>query len=289
MKGTLVKGISGFYYVKCDNNIVECKARGKFRFNGLTPVVGDKVEITVKNGKGTLEKIYERKNELIRPIVANVSQVFIVITIINPDLNLDLLNSYLVLCEYNNIKPIVIVNKVDLVKDSDLVELKDMLKSCDYDFLCMEAKKGVGIDSLIAMLKNNVSVFCGPSGVGKSTILNKIVGSDYMEIGELSNKIKRGKNTTRHSELIEIHEGFVVDTPGFSSVDISFIDKNKLKNYFPEFNKYIGQCKFTSCIHNKEPQCKVKELVDNNTISKDRYSFYLRTLEHLTERRNNKW
>lgn len=289
MRGTIVKGISGFYYVKCENEIIECKARGRFRFDGLTPMVGDKVEIEVKNGKGRLEKIYERSNELIRPVVSNVTQIFIVTTIINPELNLDLLNSYLVLCEYYNIKTVICINKMDLIKDNQEKSLEEMLLSCNYDFLYMEAKEGVLCDSLLGMLKDNVSVFCGPSGVGKSTILNNIIGSNHMETGELSNKIKRGKNTTRHSELIETYGGYVVDTPGFSSVDISFIESTSLKDYFPEFSKYRGECKYNSCMHFKEPNCKIKALVEENIISKQRYSFYIRTLEQLIERRNNKW
>lgn len=285
MQGTIVKGIAGFYYIKTDEGVIECKARGKFRHNELTPMVGDIVEITVKNGKGVIDKINERTNQLIRPAVSNVTQALVVFALKNPEINEDLLNKFLINCEFNNLKAVVCFNKLDLVSDEQTNEIVDMVKSAGYEVLFIKAKEGYGIDQIKEKLKNNITVFCGPSGVGKSTILNKIAGRELMETGEISEKLRRGKHTTRHSELIDVGEGFVVDTPGFSSMDIDFISKEELENCFPEFHEYIGSCKFTGCIHNKEPKCAVKEAVENSKINGKRYEFYVKTLEEIMSRK----
>ncbi|WP_032121784.1 ribosome small subunit-dependent GTPase A [Clostridium amazonitimonense] len=289
MKGIIIKGIGGFYYIKTQEGVVECKARGKFRFNELTPIVGDKVEITVKNGKGVIEEIKERSSELIRPMVANVSQAFIVFAIKNPDLNLELLNRFILLCEYNNIKSVICINKIDLCSQEQYNQIKNTMNNLGYEVLFINAKEEKGLELLKERLKDNVTVLCGPSGVGKSTILNSLSENHKMETGEVSEKVGRGKHTTRHSELIQLEEGFLVDTPGFSTLDINFISKEELQYCFPDFEPYLSKCKFNSCLHYKEPGCKIKEAVDSGNISKFRYDFYTKTLEEIMEGRKKKW
>ena len=259
MEGIIIKGIGGFYYIKTDEGIIECKARGKFRYNSLKPMVGDRVTIKVENGKGVIEDIHERSSELIRPTVANVTQAFVVFAIKNPDINLDLLNRFLTLCEYN----------------------------IGYEVLFINAKEGKGFDALKERLAHNITVLCGPSGAGKSTLLNSFIDREHMETGSVSEKIGRGKHTTRHSELIDVDNGYLVDTPGFTTLDVTFIDRDSLKYCFPEFNDYNNLCKFNGCNHYKEPKCAVKEAVEEGKINKLRYEFYIKTLEEIINRRGN--
>ena len=285
MKGKIIKGIGGFYYIKTDEGIIECKARGKFRHKSLKPIVGDNVEIKVENGKGTIEKIEDRTSELIRPTVSNVTQAFVVFAIKNPDLNFDLLNRFLVLCESNNIKAVVALNKVDLVSEEEKNELKEKINSIGYEVLFINAKEGIGVSELKNRLHGNVTVLCGPSGAGKSTLINTLTKKDHMETGEVSEKIGRGRHTTRHSELIEVSDGFIVDTPGFSTLDVTFIEKENLKYCFPDFEEFNDSCKYRGCIHHKEPGCAVKEAVEEGKINRYRYDFYIRTLEEIIKGR----
>ena len=285
MKGKIIKGIGGFYYIKTDEGIIECKARGKFRHKSLKPIVGDNVEIKIENGKGTIEDIEERSSELIRPTVANVTQAFVVFAIKNPDLNFDLLNRFLVLCESNNIKVIVALNKIDLVNEEEKENLKKRINSIGYEVLFINAKRGIGVKDLKERLSNNVTVLCGPSGAGKSTLINTLTDKEHMETGEVSEKIGRGKHTTRHSELIEVSDGYIVDTPGFSTLDVNFINKEELRYCFPDFEKFNNSCKYRGCLHYKEPGCAVKDAVENGEINKYRYEFYIRTLEEIINER----
>lgn len=289
MQGTIVKGIGGFYYIKVDEGIVECKARGKFRHSDLTPMVGDKVEIAITEGKGVIDKIYPRSNELIRPAVANVTQALVVFALKNPEINEDLLNKFLINCEHNNLRVIVCFNKLDLITQEERNEIVNMIKSAGYEIIFLKAKEGYGVNEVKEKLKGNVTVLCGPSGVGKSTILNTIAGRELMETGEISERLRRGKHTTRHSELIDMGDGFIVDTPGFSSLDLDFLSKEELQNCFPEFNDYIGDCKFTGCLHHKEPGCAVKAAVTDKIINSKRYEFYIKTLDKIMSRRNKQW
>ena len=281
MKGKSIKGIGGFYYIKTQEGLIECKARGKFRHKDMKPMVGDDVEITVEGGKGVIEDIYERSSELIRPTVANVTQAFVVFSIKNPDINFDLLNRFLVLCEHNNIEAIVCLNKVDLVSEEEKTIVKEKINAIGYEVLFINAKQGIGVESLRERLKGNVTVLCGPSGAGKSTLINTLKESYHMQTGEVSDKIGRGKHTTRHSELIDVEDGYIVDTPGFSTLEVTFIEKDDLKYSFPEFNELNNSCKFRGCLHYKEPGCAVKEAVEEGIINKFRYEFYIRTLEEI--------
>ena len=288
MEGKIVKGIGGFYYVKTTEGIIECKARGKFRHKDIKPMVGDDVIIEVTNGKGVIEDILDRSSELVRPMVANVTQAFVVFAIKNPDLNYDLLNRFLIICEYNNIKSIVCLNKRDLASEEEREEVKKKINDIGYDVLFINAKKGEGIDLLKERLKENVTVLCGPSGAGKSTLINTLINRTHMETGVVSEKIGRGKHTTRHSELIEIENGYLVDSPGFSNIGIDFMGKDELKFCFPEFEEYNLNCKFRGCLHNKEPECAVKKALSEGKINEYRYNFYIRILEEA-EGRKNKW
>jgi ribosome biogenesis GTPase len=288
MTGTIIKGIGGFYYIKTEEGIIECKARGIFRHNDLKPMVGDKVEIEVTNGKGVINSIHERTSELIRPTVSNVTQAYVVFAIKNPDINFDLLNRFLVLCEHNNIKAIVCLNKIDLCSEEERTNIKSIINNLGYEVLYINAKGQMGLDVLRSGLSDNVTVLCGPSGAGKSTLINALADKEHMETGEISEKLKRGKHTTRHSELIPVEDGFLVDTPGFSSLDLDFIEKDDLKYCFPEFIDYNEECKFTGCNHYKEPKCAVKNAVEEGKISTLRYEFYIRSLEDIM-RRKIKW
>ena len=287
MEGIIIKGIGGFYYIKTDEGIIECKARGKFRYNSLKPMVGDRVTIKVENGKGVIEDIHERSSELIRPTVANVTQAFVVFAIKNPDINLDLLNRFLTLCEYNDIHAVVCLNKEDLCTEAEKENLKELINDIGYEVLFINAKEGKGFDALKERLEHNITVLCGPSGAGKSTLLNSFIDREHMETGSVSEKIGRGKHTTRHSELIDVDNGYLVDTPGFTTLDVTFIDRDSLKYCFPEFNDYNNLCKFNGCNHYKEPKCAVKEAVEEGKINKLRYEFYIKTLEEIINRRGN--
>lgn len=287
MEGIIIKGIGGFYYIKTDEGIIECKARGKFRYNSLKPMVGDRVTIKVENGKGVIEDIHERSSELIRPTVANVTQAFVVFAIKNPDINLDLLNRFLTLCEYNDIHAVVCLNKEDLCTEEEKENLKELINDIGYEVLFINAKEGKDFDALKERLEHNITVLCGPSGAGKSTLLNSFIDREHMETGSVSEKIGRGKHTTRHSELIDVDNGYLVDTPGFTTLDVTFIDRDSLKYCFPEFNDYNNLCKFNGCNHYKEPKCAVKEAVEEGKINKLRYEFYIKTLEEIINRRGN--
>ena len=285
MQGIIIKGIGGFYYVKVEEIIYECKARGKFRHNELSPMVGDKVLIDVQNNKGFIKEILPRFTMLIRPNISNVTQAFIVFAIKNPDFNVDLLNKFLVLCHVNKLKVVICFNKLDIASKEEIDRAAAIVKSIGYESLFLNGKTGEGIEDLKKHLKDNITVFCGPSGVGKSTILNNILGSYKMETGEISERLKRGKHTTRHCELIQIQGGYVADSPGFSSLSIDFIKKDDLKQCFPEFDEYSDYCKFGGCMHYKEPKCAVKDAVISGNINKFRYDFYIKTLEEILNRR----
>ena len=290
MDGIIIKGIAGFYYVKVNEEVFECKARGKFRNTGESPVVGDKVRISVMdNMKGTIEDIYERKNILKRPIVSNISKAFVVFAVKHPDINVDLLNKFLIQCEMNDIDVVICFNKVDLDNDYANNIAIEMVKSAGYDTLILNAKEGIGIEEIKKRLKDNISVFCGPSGVGKSTILNIIAGYEAMETGKISDRLRRGKHTTRHSELLSVESGLIVDTPGFSNLDLTFDEKQEIQQYFPEFSSFIEECRFKGCMHFKEPSCAVKEAVEQGKINENRYNFYLRLLEEYEKGGNKRW
>ncbi|KGG81121.1 GTPase RsgA [Caloranaerobacter azorensis H53214] len=288
LEGIIVKGIGGFYYVKVDDKIYECRARGLFRKKKITPLVGDRVKIRIsrEDNTGFIEEIFERKTELFRPPVANVDQVIIVFAVKNPDPNLWLLDRFLLLAEFKDLDIVICFNKIDLISEEELKFLNDVYLKAGYKVINTSCVSGIGINELRQILMNKITVFAGPSGVGKSTLLNNIQPDLQLKTGEVSRKTNRGKHTTRRAELLELNTGgWVVDTPGFSSLNIDFMEEEDLSLYFREINEFSGECRFVGCRHYKEPDCSVKKAVEENKISKTRYNNYLMFLEELKKNR----
>jgi ribosome biogenesis GTPase len=286
-KGVIVKGIGGFYYVDTSDGIYECRARGKFRIKNITPLIGDHVEIEgdPKSLKGYIISISERKNQLIRPTVANIDQVIIVFAAKKPDINMTLMQKFLVYSEYKKLNVVICINKIDLDEEENYLEVVKMLESIPYKVIRTSVKNNIGIEQLEELLKDKISVFAGPSGAGKSSLLNRIQPGLGLKTGDLSKKIDRGTHTTRHAELIRLDKGgMVADTPGFTSFDISELELSKLESCFPEFEGY-KDCYFQNCVHDKEPQCGIKEAVEAGKISRIRYDFYLSMLSDLRNTR----
>lgn len=288
IKGTIMKGIGGFYYVKTDEKIYECKARGRFRKEKITPLVGDHVHISVNavSQQGVIEEILDRKTELIRPPVANVDQAVIVFAIQQPDPKLSLLDRFLVLAENEDLNVLICFNKVDLGAQSELKRLKDIYEQIGYPVIATSTKAKIGVDVLKERLKDQTTVFAGPSGVGKSSLLNSLQPNLALQTGEISQKIERGKHTTRHVELLPLDlGGWVLDTPGFSSLQIDFIEKEDLQYLFKEFNACLDDCKFQPCNHVNEPGCAVKRALEEGVIQQSRYDSYLQLLEEIEQAR----
>lgn len=286
--GIIVKGIGGFYYVKTYSGIVESRARGIFREENKTPLVGDKVKIRIRqedNG-GYIEEIYPRTTELIRPPVANVTQAVVVMSVKSPDINTWLLDKFIMMAENEGVDIVICFNKVDLDMNS-AKNLERVYNNIGYKTILTSTTENIGIDSLRDCLNNNISVFAGPSGVGKSSLINVINPNLNLITGDLSTKTKRGKHTTRHVELMEIeNDSYILDTPGFSSLNLDFIeDENQVRHYFKEIDKYGRECKFLSCIHDKEPKCMVKEMVKEGSIDESRYNNYLNIMEEVKSNR----
>lgn len=289
LNGKIIKGIGGFYYVDTENGLYECRARGIFRKDKITPLVGDRVVISVvdeDNKKGVVEEIEERDTELVRPPIANVDKALIVFAIKNPAPNLSLLDRFIVLAEKENLEIVIVLTKVDLDDGEVLKQIQEVYELSGYKVIPVSNKSKLNIDKIKEELKGNVVVFAGPSGVGKSSLLNEIDKNFELQTGEVSDKIKRGKHTTRHAELLKLEcGGMVADTPGFSSLTLDDIDETELKEYFIEFNEF-DNCRFGSrCVHEKEPSCAVKEAVENGEISKKRYESYIQLLNEIRQGR----
>lgn len=294
INGIILKGIAGFYYVKTDSGVYECKARGKIKNKKITPLVGDNVKMNIEDEvtmKGVIEEILPRRNELLRPTVANVDQAIIVFAIHNPEPSMNLIDKLTVLSEYSNLEILLVFNKLDLDNDHHFRELEKVYRTTGYKVIATSTYSEDGIDELKECLRGKISVFAGPSGVGKSSLLNDIQSGLTLQTGELSEKIKRGKHTTRHSELVELDiEGWVVDTPGFTSLNIDFIDEDELGELYPEFEDASESCKFANCLHLNEPGCKVLEAIEIGEISKERYETYVYFINQIKEaRRYKKW
>lgn len=290
-EGVIVKGISGFYYVENnDGKIFECRARGKFRKEKLSPIVGDRVYIDlIDDEHGVVNEVMPRKNQLIRPLVANIDQAILVFAIKKPDINFILLDKLLIFIEKHGIETLICINKSDLADEEEREKVRQIYENIGYNIFITNGKTGEGIEMLKESLENKITVFAGPSGVGKSTIFNKLQNKVIMETGDISKKIERGRHTTRHAELIEITKGsFIVDTPGFSSLDLSFIEIDELQYSFREFTPYLGECKFSTCLHSKESGCKIKEMVEKGRITQERYDTYVGILQELQEN-GRKW
>lgn len=287
--GIILKGIGGFYYVRTDDKIYECKARGIFRKDEITPLPGDMVSFTIideDNKKGSIDKIHERQSQLVRPAVANVNQVIVVLSIRSPAPDLLLLDKLLVMAEHQNIEAIVCINKIDLASSEEFDDIVEAYSKAGYTVILSSSKTGDGIELLKKKLSGRISVLAGQSGVGKSTILNRIINSQIMKTGKVSSKIERGRHTTRHAELVKVEtEGYLVDTPGFSSLGITNIEFDKLTLYYREFESYMAKCRFTHCSHINEPQCGIKEAVSENLIDKGRYERYIQLYNTLKQQK----
>ena len=287
IEGRIIKGIGGFYYIETEKGLYECRARGIFRKNKITPLVGDFVKISVvdeDNKKGVVEEIQERKTELVRPPIANVNKALIVFAVKNPTPHLSLLDRFIVLAERENLEIVIILTKIDLDDDNTFEKIKNIYEPCGYKVIGVSNLEKKNIDKVKEELKDNTVVFAGPSGVGKSSLLNEIDKNFKLKTGDVSDKIKRGKHTTRHAELFELEfGGMVADTPGFSSLTLDDIEDIDLKDYFIEFDNY-DDCKFGSrCIHQNEPNCAVKEAVENGEIPKERYESYIQLLNEIRQ------
>lgn len=280
LKGTIVKGIGGFYYVDTDEGIIECRARGKFRKNDILPTVGDKVAVETTDMKqGSVKEIGERRNTLVRPAVSNIDTLMIVAAITNPMPDTSLIDKMLVIAASKGIKGALCINKSDLDSEGNTEKIKSCYENAGYKVYVTSAEKGEGIEELKKALKDKTTAFAGLSGVGKSSILTIITGRE-LETGDTS-RIERGKHTTRHVELIKIEDGYVFDTPGFSQLEVEDIRYSELGAYFPEIERCDTMCRFRGCSHISEPDCAVKAALEDGGIAESRYDSYVKLYEKL--------
>lgn len=291
MKGIIVENISNLYRVEANAKIYDTIARGKFKKDEITPVVGDKVEIeNIDDNKNTavIEKIYERKTYIKRPKISNITQMIFVLSTKNPKPDLLMLDKQLAYAEYLGIKSIIIINKIDL---SDVYkEIKEIYESIGYKVILTNTKEQNGIKEVREALKNNISVFSGNSGVGKSTLINSLFKNNITQEGEISQKNKKGKNTTTTVKLYDLgDDSYIADTPGFSSFSIEEIESNKLDKCFIEFKQYINECEFVGCTHIKEENCGIKKGLQENKINQDRYNRFCYIYQELKDKEARKW
>lgn len=287
MKGTIVKGIAGFYYVRYENETYQCKARGLFKKDDIKPQVGDFVEFEYGAGEeddGWITEILKRKNSFIRPPIANVDCFVIVMAAAHPKPNLAVMDKFLVMAEKSGTDIVVCINKTDLAKANAIDRLKAIYDPV-YPVVCISGAEGKGIDELRSQLKGKHVALAGPSGVGKSTILNCLIPDADAETGSISHKSKRGRHTTRHSELFDLGDGTMIfDTPGFTSFDILEADEEELQHLYPEIAPFAGKCRYDNCRHIKEPGCAVRAAVEEGMISTQRYESYKTQLEEIREK-----
>lgn len=286
MRGKIIKGIAGFYYIHVPGKgLYECRAKGIFRNQKVKPLVGDDVEIDLlkeEEKTGNLIQVYERKNELIRPAAANVDQALVIFAAARPAPNLNLLDRFLVMMSKQQVETIVCFNKTDMVSEKEVDMLRRTYLKCGYRVMFTSVVHDSGVSSIKELLRDKTTVLAGPSGVGKSSIINLIQPEANMETGGISEKIERGKHTTRHSELFCVEGStYIMDTPGFSSLYIQEMDKEELRRYFYEFEDYEDNCRFQGCAHVNEPDCAVKNAVKEEKISSIRYENYILMYEEL--------
>ena len=275
LNGIIIKGIGGFYYVESQGSDYECKARGVFRKEKIVPLVGDRVEITVNEaGNNSIDKILPRNNYFNRPPISNVDNLVIVCSTCEPKPNTLIIDRLTAIAIHKGVKPIIVFTKNDLHDASEYIEIYNKTGIPTY---VVSNHTGDGVDEVRALLENSVSVFTGNSGVGKSSLLNRIAPEFSLETGEISHKLGRGRHTTRHVELFKVGNGYIADTPGFSSLDFEtndIIKKNELADCFPEFSDFIGLCKFTSCSHINDKGCRIRQAVDEGEIHPSRHQNY---------------
>ena len=290
MQGKIIKGIAGFYYVHVpEKGIYECKAKGIFRKDNQKPLVGDNVVIQILSEEeklGNIDKLLPRKSELIRPAVANIDQALVIFSIVKPQPNFNLLDRFLIMMQQQNIPCIICFNKLDLDEENTGCDYEAMYQQCGYETLRVSAKEKQGMEQLRQMLTGKTTTVAGPSGVGKSSLINCMQSEIVMETGDISRKIERGKHTTRHSEIIPLKDNtYILDTPGFSSLGLFDLEKEDLARFYPEFNEYEKYCRFGGCSHINEPVCGVKEALADGEISSVRYENYKLLYEELKGRK----
>ncbi|MRX73356.1 ribosome small subunit-dependent GTPase A [Bacillus lacus] len=289
-EGKIVKALSGFYYVLDGNRKVQCRGRGIFRKNKITPLVGDEVVYQAENDlEGYILEVKDRKNELIRPPISNVDQAILVFSALEPEFSPVLLDRFLVLIEANEIEPIICISKMDLLEDkggkSRLESYIRDYRDIGYHVVLTSALEEESLQPLLPFFQERISVFAGQSGVGKSSLLNALKPELELKTNDISNHLGRGKHTTRHVELIHVGDGLVADTPGFSSLDFTDIEVEELSYCFPEMRKKSADCKFRACTHTAEPKCAVKAAVETGGITEHRYKNYLSFLEEIKDRK----
>lgn len=278
-KGQIIKALAGFYYVKSQGQVYQCRARGKFRKDFLKPLVGDYCEFSIENqNEGYILSLLPRKNSLIRPPICNVDQALLVFSAKEPDMNLLLLDRFLILIEHLQIQPIICISKMDLVDSSLIYHQMKPYEDAGYQVLYVSSKQEQGIEAVKNIFKDKVTVVTGQSGVGKSSLLNALDIHLQIDTNEISKALGRGKHTTRHVELIEMYGGYVADTPGFSSLELN-IEPVDLAISYHDFHEFSKQCKFRGCLHESEPHCAVKNAVEQGKISSQRYEHYLMFLK----------
>lgn len=285
-EGTLLKGYGGFYYVRSDNCLWECSLRGKFRKIKQDFLPGDRLLFAeLSNKKGVIEGVLPRTNQLLRPTVANVEQLLVVIALTTPQPDLLLLDRILIMAMREKILPLIFFNKADLVTEEKTAEVLHPYSEAGYTAVTVSSKTGEGLSVIRSLLKDRISVFAGPSGVGKSSLLNAVQPGLTLKTGHVSEKIGRGRHTTRHVELMELElGGFVADTPGFSQLELPPMRRGELQDYFPEIRERAHLCRFTSCLHASEPDCAVKAGLEQGEIDRGRYSRYLVLLDQVIEK-----
>lgn len=288
--GQIRKALSGYYYVEKDGQLIQCRGRGVFRNRGESPLVGDFVEYTVETAgsDGTIQKIFPRDNELVRPPIANIDQAILVFSVKEPNFNTILLDRFLVVLESFHIQPIICLTKMDLLSEAQRTELQpyiDDYKEIGYDVIETFIDDASLMERLVPVLEGKTTVLAGQSGVGKSTLLNTLLPSLALKTGVISQHLGRGKHTTRHVELMEVAGGLLADTPGFSSFDFDTIEREELTACFPELARTAESCKFRGCLHVKEPKCAVKDAVEAGEIRAYRYEHYLQSLEEIMDRK----
>ena len=290
MQGKIIKGISGFYYVHVvESGIYECKAKGIFRQQKMKPLVGDDVEIDIiseEKKTGNVAAILPRKNALIRPAVANVDQALLIFAAASPNPNFNLLDRFLVMMGRQDVPVILCFNKCDLITEEQKQEIASIYEASGCKILFVSAKKELGLNALQEILEGKTTTVAGPSGVGKSSLINLLAPEACMETGEISKKIERGRHTTRHAELIQLREdGYIMDTPGFSSLYLPEMEKEELQDCYPEFAAYEPYCRFQGCSHISEPDCGVKEALTEGKIHPVRYENYCQLYGELKDRK----
>lgn len=293
MQGLIIENISNIYKVKYNNKIYNTTARGKFKNQEISPVVGDIVElanIDEEKQEAVIEKILPRKNYVKRPKVSNITQLVFVLSSKNPKPDLLMLDKQLAFAEFLGIKSIIVLNKIDLDDKTEFKNIKKVYESIGYKVIETQANEGNGVNKLLKLMKNNINVFSGNSGVGKSTLINAIFENNVTLEGEISAKNKRGKNTTTSIKLYEIDKDtYIADTPGFSTFDISEIESKDLENYFVEFKQEISNCEFIGCTHIKEEKCGIKKAIEEGKINIDRYNRFCKIYNELKMGENRKW